>query len=343
MRFDRPGGLRWTAVSLIALALAEGCPEETDDDDDDATVWPESFEGQIQVSSSYDGVVACDAVIELAGSRYTGTCEGCDFAFALDGTLAVDDGNGDCVLEPRWSYLAGDGWTDLLLAHAPSFSTEGWYGTYTFDDVLLTGYTLEATGAGPYWWMLAHDASPDADFSRIGDELAWSYGYHGWIDRDPFRNDCGDIAASDAEEGFGGAVVALSELACDGSLADVWSFEGAAGESATITVDTVADDTAFDPRLYLNTPDGCTSMTADDNFDCTFPPPSYACPSLELQTGAGTHQVVIIAAGSCAGEIAEYSIRVDGPAGDSLQLAVDDQPVIVEYDLEVTGTGTVVP
>ncbi len=331
----------WVGALAACLVVAVGCPEETADDDD--TTWPQGFEGQLVVNSTHDGVVACDAVIDLVGSRYSGTCEGCDFAFALDATLAQDDGTGDCVFEPRWSYLAGGDFTELLLAHAPSFTTEGWYGTYTFDDALLTGYTLAGTGAGPYWWMLSHADAADASFSRVGDALTWSYAYQGLVDRDPYHNDCGDVTASDAEAGFAGAVVAMSELACDGSVADVWSFEGSAGETASITVDTVASDTAFDPRLYLNRPDGCTHVTADDNFDCTFPPPSYACPAVELPTDDGTYEVVVLAAGSCVGEVAGYSIRVDGPAGATLQLAVDDQPIVVEVALEVSGSGQITP
>ncbi len=331
----------WPLALLLVAGLA-GCPDGDDDDtsgDDDA--WPESFSGQVAVQSTHDGEPACDAVIELAGTRYGGTCEECDFAFVIDATVTHDAGSGDCVLDPRWSYLEADPWTDLLLAHAPVFQTHGWYGTYTFDDALLTGYTL--LDGENTWWLLAHADSPDASVTRSGDELSWSYAAQGPLDVDPLYDDCGEIVESDADGALGGAVVATSELPCDGARADVWGFTGVAGESASVTVDTVAADTAFDPRLYVNGPDGCTGWTADDNFDCTFPPPSYRCPAVSLGTADGDYRVVVLAAGSCAGTLGAYTIRVDGVAGASLALVEDDMAVVVEQDLLVTGSGTLIP
>jgi hypothetical protein len=333
---------RWPAALLLA-ALLLGCPGDDDDLADDDVSWPENFSGQLEIHSTHDGEVACDVLIELAGTRYTGICEECDFAFAIDATVTFDAGTGVCELDPRWSYLAADPWSNLLLAHAPVFQTHGWYGTYTFSDALLTGYTLADADEDPLWWLLAHGDSADASFDRVGDELSWSYGAQGPLDVDPHYDDCGGIVESDATEALGGTVVAMSELPCDGSRADAWTFAGVAGEGVSITVDTIAADTAFDPRLYVNAPDGCTVRTADDNFDCTFPPPSYRCPAVSLDGSDGEYEVVVLAAGSCAGAVGGYSIRVDGPAGASLELAEDDLPVVVELDLQVTGSGTLGP
>jgi hypothetical protein len=337
-----PGAARWLAGLLIAAPLA-GCPGDDDDLADDDAPWPESFSGQLEIHSTHDGEVACDAIIELAGIRYGGTCEECDFAFSIDATLSFDAGTDGCSMDPRWSYLAADPWSNLLLAHAPVFQTHGWYGTYTFSDALLTGYTLAGSDEDPLWWLLAHDDSAGASFTRGGDEVSWSYSTQGPLDVDPHYDDCGGIVESDATEALGGVVIATSELPCDGSHADAWTFTGVGGEGVSVTVDTVAADTAFDPRVYVNGPDGCTVLTADDNFDCTFPPPSYRCPAAAFDASDGEYRVVVLAAGSCAGDVGAYSIRVDGPAGASLALAEDDLAVVVDLDLEVIGSGTLAP
>jgi hypothetical protein len=69
--------------------------------------------------------------------------------------------------------------------------------------------------------------------------------------------------------------------------------------------------TAFDPKMWINDPSGCTIGYADDSFACTFPPPEYECPGLEIGTlEAGTYEVVVQAYGSCAGSTADYKIEV---------------------------------
>lgn len=73
----------------------------------------------------------------------------------------------------------------------------------------------------------------------------------------------------------------------------------------------MSDATAFDPRAWINDPDGCTAASADDSFDCTYPPPTYACPGIMLSDlSDGTYSVVVSSYGDCAGTTADYSLQV---------------------------------
>jgi hypothetical protein len=84
-------------------------------------------------------------------------------------------------------------------------------------------------------------------------------------------------------------------------------------------------------------------MLADDNLDCTFPPPTgYQCPSAELELLDGAYQIVVLAYGSCAGDTAAYQLIVDAPADPQLTLTYDDVDVLVTetYVYAVEGSGT---
>ncbi len=88
-----PGAARWLAVLLITAPLT-GCPGDDDDSADDDAPWPESFSGQLEIHSTHDGEVACDAFIELAGASLA-LAEGdlavvvdLDFEVTGSGTLA---------------------------------------------------------------------------------------------------------------------------------------------------------------------------------------------------------------------------------------------------------------
>jgi hypothetical protein len=62
---------------------------------------------------------------------------------------------------------------------------------------------------------------------------------------------------------------------------DGFAFQSMAGAHITVTVDTVSQNTAFDIEACLSdTPQGAClpGFSGDDNFACTFPPPSFECP-----------------------------------------------------------------
>jgi len=106
---------------------------------------------------------------------------------------------------------------------------------------------------------------------------------------------------------------------------DVWQVTGEAGGELQISVDTVSADTAFDPWLFVVEPDGCTTAFADDNFDCTYPPPEYSCPAAAVSTEAGTYQIGVMAYnGSCAGGSAEYELSINADWDVELTNIADD-------------------
>ena len=337
------GTERWMGLVLICCLASTGCPDADDDDsaipaddDDDVTyVWPESFTGEVQVSSTLGVEPACDAVIELDGTRWDGICDDCDFAFSVQANLAVDLGTDACGLDPLWSYLPGSGFSDLLLAHAPAFGVKEWYGTYYYYDALVTGYQLD--GLGPYWWVMSHENSERGTFSRIDDVIGWTWSYAGWVDVDPYFQDCGEIETSDATELYEGQYLSHTSLDCDGRRADSYEFVGEDGAQVTLSVDTRDADTAFDPAFYVNGPDGCTILQADDSFDCTFPPPAYRCPSASFDTQDGTYRVVVLSRGSCAGDEAGYTLHLTSP--DPAVSLTSGVTISAESLIEVSGSG----
>ncbi len=348
----------------LGVAVYLGCDGEADDDDsvddddvvddddtgdDDSEGWPESFEGTLTIASSLDGETLCDATIQLTGTRYTGTCDGCDFAFAIDATVTEDNGTDDCYLDPRYTFVESGGFTDMLLMHAPTFAVQGWYGMYYYYDVLASGYSYDYYGyvyPGPYWFIISSTDSTWGSFTQNGNDITFGIDYQGNQYESLYYYDCGGAAYSYGATEYAGAFTGQSELDCSGYYVDVWEFQGDPfGSVFSVVVDTVAENTAFDPWMWINDPSQCTSDWADDTFDCTFPPPSYTCPAIDLTVSEGTYQVVVHSYGSCAGTTGEYELRVDAPADPSLVQVADDVYAydVTVWDLQVNATGTITP
>ena len=95
---------------------------------------------------------------------------------------------------------------------------------------------------------------------------------------------------------------------------------------ASLVVDTVAADTAFDPILQQLTDVGVydPNLTdlADDTFDCTFAPLDFQCPAGEL--AEGVYEVAVGTWGSCTGVTAGYTFFVEGDA--TFLPVLDDTP-----------------
>lgn len=60
---------------------------------------------------------------------------------------------------------------------------------------------------------------------------------------------------------------------------DQFFFFATQGQAVQTRVDTVDAATAADTRLLIRTPDGLPFHEADDEVDCSFPPPQYRCPA----------------------------------------------------------------
>jgi hypothetical protein len=165
-------------------------------------------------------------------------------------------------------------------------------------------------------------------FSQRGDEIEWTFAYESSSsgEDEAYYNDCGSAITDDLYDDVNGSYSGQSELDCGGEEVDVWSFVASAGDTADIAIDTVGNTTAFDPLMWVNDPSGCTLNTSDDSFDCTYPPPSYQCPSTEQPIrSSGSYEIVVASFGSCAGSVGEYEIVVDlGGSNPRLTLEHDD-------------------
>jgi hypothetical protein len=128
------------------------------------------------------------------------------------------------------------------------------------------------------------------------------------------------------------------ELPCEEEVVDLWSVTAPEGAAVSVLVDTIAAETAFDPRSSAfdgTDPDADPFLgSGDDNVPCTYPPPSFSCPFYEVVAGASGAVGITVAAFECPDDpgYGEYSIAVlvDGGAAT---------PVLIADDLELGGGG----
>lgn len=352
--------LKSTAL-LLALLPLMGCPptdkegedtapEDTDTPGEEVERTPYSFAGSVTVSSSFDGVVECDAAADLTGENYTGDCDDCDFAVAIESTITTDNSTSDCGYYPYYSFIEAGSYYDLFLAHAEEYS--GYY--YDYTDAFMSGwsYSYEYYGntydyPGPYITTISYDGSSYGTFSRTGNDIAWTLETSGTYNDYPsaYYDDCGSYAEfSYSETSATATETGTGDVDCDGYIADVWTFE-ADGSAVVVSVDTTIGATAFDPVLWVSGPDECTIAYADDNYTCSYPPPKYECPTAELDTTeAGTYTVVVVSSGySCTDTTkGDYSVSVEGGTGlTQIQDDIDSYTTVEHsYDIEISGSGT---
>jgi hypothetical protein len=99
-------------------------------------------------------------------------------------------------------------------------------------------------------------------------------------------------------------------------LGNVHLVEVAPGDEVTITVDTANEEYASD-FFFLVTDElgGACLAEADDNFECSYPPPSYACPGLVYEVPPWSrgrlYLYVALASDTCTNENRhDYVLRV---------------------------------
>jgi len=115
-----------------------------------------------------------------------------------------------------------------------------------------------------------------------------------------------------------------ASFACPEAAGDLWVIESPPPGSARILVDTVSRVTAFDPALEVYEVVGPAPRSlgaaeaasvdfidsADDTFECTFPPPEFECPLLETTFSGAPVLINVESLGSCAGRTASYELEV---------------------------------
>jgi hypothetical protein len=244
------------------------------------------FQGSLTYDTTRDGVVECDSDVAFTGSTYTGDCFGCSFAFEIDASETASAGTDGCELDPFLSYVADD-----MVGLAWWESYEGYYGTYTnlfasFGTAYSYYYQEEYTDFN----VLGYDGGGMGTMTVDGDAVAWQVAMEA-------------VDAVVPTAPATGTVSGTGDVDCSGETYDVWTVDVEAGGEVTFTLDTVALETAFDPVIYIVGPDACYGASADDTFDCTFPPPEYQCPGVTLAPEvAGTYSVIVVNYGTCAAE-----------------------------------------
>ena len=303
--------------------------------------------GSVTIQSTVGGAPLCDADIALTGTEYTGDCYDCTFGFDMSGSITRDDSDPNCSLSPVLTYIPSGGFDNLRMF----FWSQ--YGAST--NYLQTYFTYYFYGYGeyPYYYEMASDGNAYGSASLAGNNFTFDYsvtGYQYYYDTQ-FYNWCPWPVASDATTSFEGGAVGTGSLRCDESEQnaqhDIWQFTVNDPTTLHITVDTIADETAMDTRFWVNDPEGCTVMTADDNFACTFPPPDYQCSSAEIVDAvSGVWQVEVMPYYSCAGRTGDYQITVDGGSDLTLVTAAGKVEWSVgqrEFIQNATMTATLTP
>jgi cysteine-rich repeat protein len=86
-----------------------------------------------------------------------------------------------------------------------------------------------------------------------------------------------------------------SLLGCNHTgIQDQFAFFAEAGQAVYANADTADSDTAADLRLRIRRPDGSEVYEADDDMDCTYPPPAYSCPEYGFSADtSGLHYVEV--------------------------------------------------
>jgi hypothetical protein len=327
-----------------------------DDDCTDTKACQPDFIGELHMTRTVAGTTDCDLTVNLEGTDYTGSCPSCDFAFLMDNSVASDKSTASDCQDELWYYNLLPTKTDpyVFLWYEPQYYYySGTYGSYQ-SSVLFAGANIKPTFTGDAFATHTYYSSyyysyggytysyteQQGTFSYKGGELAWSFDVPVDYTDNYYGSYCG-FQEGDAGVNLGGSYTSSEDLDC-GSIyrIDVWEVE-TDGSALDITIDTTSLATAFDPYVWVQDASGCVVGNSDDSFTCTYPPPSYECPSVSLdETDGGMYEVIVLMYGSCAGSVGEYEIVVEHDSDPKLTLVHDN---VSRYDvLTVEASGAVV-
>jgi hypothetical protein len=202
-----------------------------------------------------------------------------------------------------------------------SYTYDGYYGSYAYDMTLSQESSYGYVYGG------------DLELTETGFTLSESE-----VDYESVTCDYSDYTET-------------GDVPCGGGYdeMDKWSFEvtdDMVGSPIAIFIDTVSTETASDPAsVVMFVPaegedddtaapaESCYVASSDDGVECTFPPPSYSCPSMQFSpTEAGNYEIWVRSLGSCYDDSvpAEYSIVSSGLDDGALTLTgdgvADDDP-----------------
>jgi hypothetical protein len=298
------------------------------------------FEGALSYTSDRDGARICDVQVALEGTEYAGECEDCEFAFVMTGTVTEDNSYDGCDLESLYTWVPENKGYDLLLGYASNWTSET---GAIYESLLMTGFSAsyEFGTFGPYWEYLVHSESTSDSISVDDDQVSWAF-ERSLVEVESYNylNECEELAWSESGSAFSGVDEDAQRVACDGSTVDVWEVDVAAGEELAITLDMVSEDTAFDAWFWINDPEGCTIAAADDNFECSYAPIAYGCPSIIIAEEAGAYQFVVQSLGQCTGKHAGYAFRFQQESDPRPRLLLNDAAYAVTAEILMTAVGS---
>lgn len=323
-------------------ADADADSDADSDTDADADSDADSdFDGALTYVGTRGGEANCDQTWVLTGTAFTGDCEGCDFSFDMQSVLGTDNSPGDCQPNTYDVFGTDEFTTNSYLTFFSTFTDPFNYSVYT--NALVNGQTYYYNGQtfGPYFYgLLAHDDSVYGTAAFSNGDLTWSFASYSYSYVDLYDN-CGDyyLYSNYPVNLESGAEVSGTLDCTDANLVDVWRV-ATDGGTVSVEVDTVGADTAFDAGLFVSGQDGCAVLSADDTFDCTFPPPRFSCPAGEFESDGSEYDLVVRHLGNCAGSTAEYTLRISQGTSATPTLVQDNVPKAQGFTDEFTVTGS---
>jgi hypothetical protein len=138
-----------------------------------------------------------------------------------------------------------------------------------------------------------------------------------------------DVGQAEVGLGYGGHSPVYSNLeSCTTVAYDIYRLFVESGESIHVRADTVAAATAGDLYFRIYDTDGTTLLdTADDDFACTYPPPSFQCPETTITApNTGFITVHLRSLSSCADPSnAEYELTANRDGSPAVLMQMQDQ------------------
>jgi len=324
-------------------------------DDEDAVAIEDlgsltGIELEVTYETWVDDMLVCAKEVAVTGVPYTGECEGCEFAFSIEGELVEDNSEAGCFASDYQLLRTDNGIEDLVLAYSELLEVDRWGEVSTYAEAIFVTYSSGWYGGGSANTRVLSHADGGEDpgiFRRDGAEFVWGGDFETTINGDDQLVDYCDGGYTLGWDGTepSGVSTITEDVTCDGKQVDQWTITVDETQTVEIAADTVSAETTFDPRLFVINEDGCVVASADDNFECTFPPPSFRCPatSVELEPGEYTIMVSSFIDACLEGtEDGEYELRIDAETPIRASLVDDDifryEQIPTETDYRAAGT-----
>lgn len=370
------------------------------DDTDDTDVDPvyTSLTGNVSYQQTIDGVLACDLDVDIVSTgAYTGDCADCDFGFNVAATVTRDDSTDACRHLQSYralTFQAGEvdgSWSEGAMSDPwIGFSTlvvqPGWFGYAWYYDATIAGATYsymyegEAYNsaytrsiAGTYAYYVPGYQYYDTYYEPYTSEVyetGWTSTFDGttlnfevtmegevedWLLGETCENAIGDDADSLPD-----AAGMTGTLRCDGTKADVWTFNVDTTGTVHLALDSTDETTVGDAFFAILDSNGCLVSTVDDSVACsgqamgsdtdtdtTGAGPLSWCAAWQGDLPAGTYKLAAWTSSyECDGidltdtPDATWSYTVSGSGISDLTLASDETDAFATHVVSTTAVGT---